>query len=199
MAMIKCPECSKKVSSSASTCPYCGLANPSGAAQAKEQERIEDLKKIFCPYCKQRIYKGSSSCDFCKQEIPYEVMQQIIKKDNATRTAVGVGCVSIIIIVVIFMFRACDFSSDPAPSGPHKIVENSTWDGSVRQVKDYLRLNLKDPGSVEYIEWGNVVEQEDGFIVRVKYRAKNSFGGYVIEEKRFKLDRSGTVQYSLDN
>lgn len=65
--------------------------------------------------------------------------------------------------------------------------ENSEWDGAVRPVTEYLRRHLKDPDSVEYIEWSPVhityVEGQPFWRVRVKYRAKNSFGGYVIEEQ----------------
>ncbi len=74
------------------------------------------------------------------------------------------------------------------------VVANSAWDGSVHQVERYLKQNLKDPGSFEAIEWSPVVKgANDSFMVRVKYRAKNSFGGYAIEQKVFRLDASGTV------
>ena len=33
-------------------------------------------------------------------------------------------------------------------------VYNDGWDGSVQQVKDYLKGNLKDPDSLQFIEWG---------------------------------------------
>lgn len=75
-----------------------------------------------------------------------------------------------------------------------EVVYNSSWDGSVKQVKDYLKKNLKDPDSYESIEWSDVVKQSDGtFRVRHKYRAKNSFGGYVIENQLFVLDNNGNV------
>lgn len=71
-----------------------------------------------------------------------------------------------------------------------EIVSN----GSVVQVKLYLRKHLKEPKSYEEIEWGKVVKKDDGtYWVRHKYRAKNSFGGYVIEHKLFTLDSSGHV------
>ena len=74
------------------------------------------------------------------------------------------------------------------------VVSNSGWDGSVHQVERYLKRNLKDPSSLNVIEWGNVVPGADGgFMVRVKYRAKNSFGGYVIEHQVFSLDAQGNV------
>jgi hypothetical protein len=44
------------------------------------------------------------------------------------------------------------------------------------------------------MEWSPVTKTADGgYIVRHKYRAKNSFGGYVIEEKIFTLDSKGNV------
>ncbi len=82
---------------------------------------------------------------------------------------------------------------------PLPVVYNSAWDASVRQVKSYLSKNLKDPDSVQYIEWSKVIELTDGgFAVRCKYRAKNSFGGYVVEEYVYYLDRDGNV-VSFDN
>ena len=72
-------------------------------------------------------------------------------------------------------------------------VFNSTYDASVIQVKDYLKRTLKDPNSYEGIEWSKVKEEPNGYSVYHKYRAKNSFGGYVIEAKVFYLDFGGNV------
>ncbi len=72
-------------------------------------------------------------------------------------------------------------------------IQNSPWDGSVSEVKDYLNKTLKDPDSYEGIEWSNVVKKDGYFFVRHKYRAKNSFGGYVIEDCIFKIDDKGSV------
>lgn len=76
-------------------------------------------------------------------------------------------------------------------------IQNSAWDGSVWQVKDYIKKTLKDPKSYESIEWSNVVEKGNKYQVRHKYRAKNSFGGYVIEEYVFTLDEDGNVIQSI--
>ena len=72
-------------------------------------------------------------------------------------------------------------------------VMNSPWDGSVYQVKKYLKQSLKDPNSYESIDWSEVQKNGDCYIVRHKYRAKNSFGGYVIENTIFTLDSQGNV------
>lgn len=98
---------------------------------------------------------------------------------------------------ILFSWFSCQFhhtedSSTPShytyvPSEPE--IANSEWDGSVSQVKDWMRENLKDPDSVQYISWGKVENGPDGTkSVVVKYRAKNSFGGYDIETTAFSLD-----------
>jgi len=72
-------------------------------------------------------------------------------------------------------------------------VQNSVWNGSVREVEKYLKSTLKDPDSYESIEWGSVVETSSGYKVRHKYRAKNSLGGYIIENAIFNMDKDGNV------
>jgi hypothetical protein len=83
----------------------------------------------------------------------------------------------------------------------NKIVSNSELDGSVSQVEEYLKSSLKDPDSYESIEWSpvSIVETETHkFIVRHKYRAKNGFGGYVISNQSFYLDKDGNVVKVMD-
>ena len=74
------------------------------------------------------------------------------------------------------------------------VVYNSSWDGSVQQVERYLQQTLKDPDSFDAISWSPVLKTPTGgFAVRCKYRAKNSFGGYVIEQFVFFMDADGKV------
>ena len=72
-------------------------------------------------------------------------------------------------------------------------IMNSSWDCSVYQVKRYLEKSLKDPDSYVGIEWGKVQQNGIEYKVYHKYRAKNSFGGYVIESHIFTLDADGNV------
>jgi hypothetical protein len=84
--------------------------------------------------------------------------------------------------------------SSPSPkSTPKATVANSGWDGAVWQVEYYLERNLKDPDSFEAIEWSHVIDNGNGYAVRCRYRAKNSFGGYNIEEQLFVMDKQGDV------
>lgn len=64
----------------------------------------------------------------------------------------------------------------------------STTQSTVRQ---YLKDNLKDPKSYESIEWSEIAKKDEFILVRHKYRAKNSFGGYTLENKVFKLTVGG--------
>jgi len=70
----------------------------------------------------------------------------------------------------------------------------SGWNGTVYAVHEYLGRNLKDPKSVEYIRWwgpspisAGEYGTEKGWLVVVQYRARNSFGGMVVERQRFVL------------
>jgi hypothetical protein len=61
-------------------------------------------------------------------------------------------------------------------------------------VKAYLERNLKDPDSLQFIDWSSATPVDDYWVVRCKYRAKNSFGGYVIEERLFYIQQSQVVK-----
>jgi hypothetical protein len=109
----------------------------------------------------------------------------------------------LMVLVFIIALGLIMYSMATANPGPPKpAVYNDPYDASVKQVKAWFAANLKDPKSLEVIEWGKVVKYEikygldksieDGsFKVRVKYRAKNSFGGFGVEEKVFSIDRGG--------
>ena len=73
-------------------------------------------------------------------------------------------------------------------------VRNSPWDGSVHAVEGFLKSSyLKDPDSFQAIEWGKVVKGCGTYVVALKFRARNSFGGYVVETRIFTLDADGEV------
>jgi hypothetical protein len=62
------------------------------------------------------------------------------------------------------------------------------------EVISWMKNNLKDPDSVQYIEWSDVGKTADGYYsMNVKYRAKNSFNAFVIETMTFKFDTTGAI------
>lgn len=107
------------------------------------------------------------------------------------------GCLGLIAITVIgipILLTFCSDGRSSSDSGGDSQLTNSSWDSSVGVVEKYLSKTLKDPDSYEGIEWSEVQKLEGGkFRVRHKYRAKNSFGGYVIENQIFLYDQSGEV------
>ncbi|MDR3560847.1 MAG: TM2 domain-containing protein [Negativicutes bacterium] len=73
------------------------------------------------------------------------------------------------------------------------------WNGKVVEVQGYIERQLKDPGSLEIIGWTPVklITLKDGkaWAVGVKYRAKNSFGGYKVEEGIAAIRHGQVVQF----
>lgn len=147
---------------------------------------------VVCPYCKNTVFAPSQigasfKCSSCGADL-ITLNPSKTNSNNAKK-----GC--LIAILIIFIF-AC--LGQCIGSGDKNKVVNSAWDSSVWQVKNYLKNNyLKDPSSYEAIEWSAVQEIQGSpnykYCIRHKYRAKNSFGGYVIENKIFYLDDNGTV------
>lgn len=94
-------------------------------------------------------------------------------------------------LIAIVTYSTCDFDKEKVK------VRNNPLDSSVHQVEKYLKNNLLDPGSYDPIEWSVVQKMLNGvnygFYVRHKFRAKNTLGGYVIENKIFYLDINGKV------
>ncbi len=76
--------------------------------------------------------------------------------------------------------------------------ENSGWDGSVRPAKKWLESNLKDPDSLKDEEWYQVrlVELNGNHYwhTAVKYRAKNSFGAYILGAHEFYIQNGYVVK-----
>lgn len=67
--------------------------------------------------------------------------------------------------------------------------KKSVWNGIALTVKVYLKENLKDPKSLDIGECSDLINVPDKnqYLQRVKYRAKNSFGGNVINNHLFLL------------
>lgn len=71
------------------------------------------------------------------------------------------------------------------------------YDGAIPGVERYIKRSLKDPDSMQIIEWGRPAKDCAGYTTTVKFRAKNSYGGYVVETHIVTLDPSGAVTMSM--
>lgn len=113
---------------------------------------------------------------------------------------IAVGCLTMMLValigLVVFFVRFCNRPEIRPITPPSAQVENNAYDGSVYQVEKYLKAHLKDPDSYEGIRWGEVTRVDMPrwkYFVWHEYRARNSFGGMVVEKKRFYLDANGNV------
>lgn len=158
----------------------------------KRKTTKKEKKSFRCPYCgsenklqEEQIKSRYLNCGWCNNTVEnpfYKKTIMDLAKDNWWKIA-----------ITIFIFTLYIIGANTDPNSISTPIENSEWDGSVAQVKQYLKRNLKDPDSYEGIEWSKVTKVGNQYKVRHKYRAKNSFGGYVIEEFIFTLNEDGNV------
>lgn len=75
--------------------------------------------------------------------------------------------------------------------------QNSEWDGRVEPVVVYLKNTLNDYDSSEFVEWSAVtkleVKGEPYWVVRLKLRAKNAFGGYILKNTFYFIRQNRVV------
>ena len=101
----------------------------------------------------------------------------------------GFVCLIIFLVVGAELFGHFDPSAPSTTPGLHV----APWDGSVLEVKWWLKDHLRDPDSLVIEGWSKVVSTSKGYEVRCLYRSKNGFGGYVRTSQVFTLDTSGQV------
>lgn len=74
--------------------------------------------------------------------------------------------------------------------------EQSRNDGSVQVVKDYIEENAKYPRSIRYKEWSKVTDYGDMWVVRCKFKGKNSFGEIADNDMWFYIQNGKVVKMS---
>jgi DNA-directed RNA polymerase subunit RPC12/RpoP len=167
--------------------------------QSKNQS--ESLNHIKCPHCgikllihEEIINEKYIQCLTCGKTFrnPLKINQNEFSGTTKTQRnwLIAIGVFVILIIIG-------NISKNNNNTESNTNVQNSYLDASVSQVERYLKANLSDADSYESMEWSAVNEMsgngEYKYWVRHKYRAKNSYGGYVIENKIFYLDSNGIV------
>jgi hypothetical protein len=77
----------------------------------------------------------------------------------------------------------------------HKnIVESqfSVWDGSHRELEQYIKKHMNDPDSYQHVET-SYIDHGDYLIVTTKFRGKNGFGGIVMNTIIAKINLQGNI------
>lgn len=116
------------------------------------------------------------------------------------RAKINLALLSILALIIIGVGIATCNSEENQEVTPKEVVCNDELDGSVRQVKEYLKDNLNDPSSYDAVEWSPVVQQPEtkDFSVRHKYRAKNALGATTLYNQMFIMDSIGNVKSVQD-
>lgn len=111
-----------------------------------------------------------------------------------------------LIIVIIFNISSREYSTSSKSNNKIENYENNkvlSQTKAMAGVKVYLKRHyLKEPDSYKGISWGAFGiynKDNDTYFALHKYRAKNSYGGYVVEEKLFVLDSDGNVIKVVDD
>jgi len=152
-----------------------------------------------CPYCAEKdLQVDAVVCKHCKRDLlpisaesgPTEAPQEI---HGGFKLALIIVSLYAMVTVVFAPQDTKARQNVTTLESTRDAVQSSGWDSSVSQVKSWLKKELKEPGSLEFIDWSPVEKTDYGYMVRTRYRAKNSFGGYVVENKLFRLSKSGVV------
>jgi len=167
-----------------------------------ETEYARNIKLKECSACKAMVYAGERSCPQCGKKFTVSWPAQILllmlalgfiaaitspNSDNQPKPKKQVPAATV------------NTASEEKKVADNSTVMNSAWDGSVWQVKRYLEGNLKDPDSFNAIEWSEVIKTPSGgYVVRCKYRAKNSYGGFIVSNQLFSLDAAGNITKYTD-
>ena len=129
---------------------------------------------MICKECGAKVSKHADACPTCG--------------NPARRKPRQYGCGTLIIGIVIVVALSSIGRNSKAPSPPLTPKEQrakdiasqfSGWNGAHRGLEKTVKASLKDPGSYEHIET-RYGDKGDHLNVLMKYRAKNGFGGYVV-------------------
>lgn len=189
-------------------CSHCGYRNKvtyENATPLSDEEKVQiqpSFVIVICPYCGSQniVYNRAHNqkCNVCHQSFSVMYDDEALGHSDGLNlnendgTKVSFSKVfRICLLIGAIIFCLCSLCSSPDDNTPLTDKYQTTV---IVGVKDYLRHTLKDPDSYQDIEWSQIGENNAGRLyVRHKYRAKNSFGGYVVENKIFYLDKQGHV------
>jgi hypothetical protein len=141
---------------------------------------------IKCTECGNQISNKAKLCPHCGHSKPEP-------KNYGCGTLILIGIFAWIIYSVVKP-NVTTPTAPETPKTPEQIhqekVSNLFFMGSSVRCENWIKKHLKDPDSFETIET-KYLDKGDFVIVNVKYRAKNSFNGFVVD--------TGTCKLSLDN
>ena len=177
-------------------CSHCGYRNtlnydeaiPATNPNADINQTQTSYYDVQCPNCKEvsKVPEGLTlqRCPACGKIIPGTKTAKMEKDVNKISKIIGWVFVAIIIVVIYLI-------STSSNEGKSKVDMEVNAKASIRT---YMRENLNDPGSYKPEKF-LIEKTESGYIVIHEYRAKNAYGGYVLDKRIFELDENYRIKY----
>lgn len=160
-----------------------------------------------CPKCNFRIWGKILVCSQCGYELLDDKRtsskEKVINPFNGAGKAAAGSVIPFAMILIaagiIFGCYKCSESVFSEQDREDAIRDQRRGDEGLDNVtarvgvQVYLDHTLNDPKSYQSVKWSEVVKFKELYVIQHSYRAKNSFGAYVIETRFFTLDSNAHV------
>ena len=185
MALVECKECGAKVSKKATACPECG------APAKKKTSMFTWLVVVIIGVV---VVGAMDKPPSSPPAAPLVLTPEQKQAREAELVAELKGIPAVEVKKNLEAYRELVKLSPGNEKYPAKVAyyegqlvrynkiqgQFSSWSGAHKSIERYVKARLKDPNSYEHIETG-YNDNGDHLLVMMKYRAKNSFGGFAIE------------------
>jgi len=207
----RCVNCGAPVKNFFRTCPYCqelvsgptpkplvegepgktdnviNDAQPVPAAKAATKKTKPPSKLMACPDCDREISTSAAACPHCGAPGPETRAEK--KLDSQANAFVGI----VVLVVMVFMLFQC--GSDDEPRNRQELtteqIRKNLQQHAISNVRYEVKDRLRDPDSYKIISETAYTFQDGRINVRIDYRAKNGFGGYVRDHAAFTCESDG--------
>lgn len=143
---------------------------------------------------------GLAKCKACGHEVSKKAKKCPNCGEPQKRTSPGcLGAVGIVVMALVVAVVFIQENADKAPKKPLTAAEQKAENlFALKQIVQYrleemVKRSLKDPGSYELIAASAQEKGKGELYVIVKYRARNSFGGFTVNRVAATFSPDGKI------
>ena len=185
MALTKCEECKKKISSIAETCPFCGISDPTiPRKKCVECKKMVLSTETKCPFCEaEHPTENRIKCKKCKKKFPITMDKCLHCGASAPRWPKIVASISLILIVgmIVLSVFDSDDSNDTKKANSNAVVARDEI-GAYVYMKQIVEGKLKAPKSADFASYNDSFVRylgSDRYKVKSYVDSQNSFGALI--------------------